>query len=1129
MATQSDLIRRFETAPLPDLLRVIRRPSQEEAAALKTWLGPARYERLRQQVLTPGKRGEAGPKRRNVVVLHGIMGAELTVRKGNDADLVWVHLPRIVAGGISRLKMGPDGAPENDSFATDMMRKYYLEMLAGLASEHDVEPFWFDWRRDLNESADQLNQMVSRRFGPTSEVYFVAHSMGGLVVRTWIKRHQVRWDKGCRLIMLGTPNHGSFAIPQVITGAHKMVRKLATADLRHNLSEFTKILNTFPGSCQMLPSPRVMENMEPLYRAATWPGRGVSQALLDRALKHHDALSKIIDRERMLYIAGTGHLTACDFRDWNAMDRLDGYVFTPEGDETVPHKLGFLRDDGGRVPVHFSRASHGDLPNDPKVVQAVKEYLADHHVSTLPDKPEAARGAPRGHEAAAMVREAWDREIAEFAAKVLATPARGGTRKDAEIEVTQESNLLSGFLDDGEVRSRSRGIPELNLPTVSPPAASRKKRGGKKIQIALHLESIETFGTRKLPDAEPVDFLAVGHYQGVQPQWAELALDVRLSKSLGLIDKADTEETADPAKLFITEATRRGAVTMRLGEPYVLPIPKSDLRIALAGLGLPGTFGRAELLMMIQEFVGTLGKLGCRHLGTVLIGSGDDNMDVPTVVRIWLETLHSLASSGLEVVPRITILQISPLRMQEVDKEIRELISLHASEWADSIDYVGPTLSEQKLDEKVNEELRAKEQARKEKAKKKDTRNDPPKELPPTFINVTRVRGGFEFSAITNAASVPLRVIKVDPVILDNIGRRLAENGVPREQRDWGTLLEKLLIPRDLRAKLFSSAAPVVLTVDASSARIPWELLRIPSTLPDPADSKDESGDAPEDIALHTDQVLGSRPGFGVTRQLRTVFAPAPELERGQRRKLRFLVVADPAEDASLEGAQQEAVAVAQIIERLKAELIAANSETTIEVVALIGPSEATREDVLRLLNQQRFDAMHFAGHCYFDPVDPAESGWIFHAGRNERITAAELSRLDRVPPFVFSNACESGITPDRFDRSQQAQPQGDRSSLALPPAFAEAFFERGVRNLICTAWPVGDSAALVFATEFYQALLGLSPDHNNRPVTIRDAMLHARRVTAASDGGMATWGAYQHYGNPSFRFLKDARPSPRS
>ena len=69
------------------------------------------------------------------------------------------------------------------------------------------------------------------------------------------------------------------------------------------------------------------------------------------------------------------------------------------------------------------------------------------------------------------------------------------------------------------------------------------------------------------------------------------------------------------------------------------------------------------------------------------------------------------------------------------------------------------------------------------------------------------------------------------------------------------------------------------------------------------------------------------------------------------------------------------------------------------------------------------------------------------------------------MPEFVFSNACESGITPDRA---------GNRS-VDLAPSFAESFFERGVGNFVCTAWPVDDEAARSFASTLYEALLGLS------------------------------------------------------
>lgn len=1108
MATQQELIRRFETAPLPELQRIIYRPSQDEAAALKVWLGPDRYERLRKVALEPKTRGPS-QKRKNVVVLHGIMGAELTVRKGKDEDVIWVNLLRVGAGRIRELRMKSDGSPEVDSYASDMMRKYYIEMLVGLGQEHNVQPFWFDWRRDLAESADQLQKSLTYWFGASSEVDFVAHSMGGLVVRTWIKRHKPRWDKGCRLVMLGTPNHGSFAIPQVITGAHKMVRKLETLDVRHDLGEFTRILNTFPGSLQMLPSPRVMPEMAPLYDAATWQGRGVSQSLLDRARKHHDSLAEVVDRERMAYIAGVGHLTAFGVRDWSGMDRLDGYTFTPEGDETVPHKLGFLNDDGGRVPVHFTRASHGELPNDPEVVTAVRQYLDSGEIKVLPASINAARGGvsglPRGSGAARVLQEEWDQEVHQFTSTVQTARSRGSSADDRR-ERALEASVLSGFLDDNAsmpaITSRGGNREASDEEDVESEKRSKPDPAGQVIEVAIQLGFIETFVDKKKSGAAPVDFLAAGHYQGVEPQYAEKALDIRLSRAVGLVDAATPDDEIDPDDLFITQGTRRGAVTMRLGEPYILPIPGSGLRIALAGLGPPGTFGRAELLLMVQEFTTTLAQLGCKHLGTVLIGSGTENMDIPTASRIWLETLHRLATSGLRVIPRITFVQNSAARAAEMDKAFKQVLERHKETWQGSIRYLGSPPSAAALAS--------------EKAKNEAPKGNPPPpnaEGPPTFINVSKIRDGYEFAAITNEASVPQRIIKVDPALVESVCRRLARNGVMKEQREWGTLLERLLIPRDLRTKLFSSASPVVFTVDASAARIPWEMLRVPSVLPEQQESSPVT--SPQRLERHLDGFLGSKQGFGVTRQLRTVFAPAPALARGKNRNLKFLIVADPAEDASLPGAQEEAEAVAGIA----AEFRERYRESTggrydVEIVKRIGPSEASREEVLCLLTSQAFDVLHFAGHCYFDEKNPVESGWIFHAERNERLTAAELSRLDYVPPFVFSNACESGITPDRVDERM----------LGIAPAFAESFFERGVRNFVCTAWPVDDLAALEFAREFYLSFLGLREKTGLNPSTIRDAMLDARRITAAAGtGGMETWGAYQHYGNPSFRFLKPA------
>ena len=230
---------------------------------------------------------------------------------------------------------------------------------------------------------------------------------------------------------------------------------------------------------------------------------------------------------------------------------------------------------------------------------------------------------------------------------------------------------------------------------------------------------------------------------------------------------------------------------------------------------------------------------------------------------------------------------------------------------------------------------------------------------------------------------------------------------------------------------------------------------------------------------------------------------------------MRVLVVADPAEGAyHLPGAEEEGVEVADLFESFNI-AYEGLSDNSVEVVRLFGPHEATRTTFLRHLTLHSYDVLHFAGHCVYDAENPEASGWIFSGGK--RVSANELNRIDRVPKFVFSNACESGITPDR---------SGLRSDR-LAPSFAETFFKRGITNFVCTAWPVDDAAALEFALTLYARLLGLSKANDQesryepiKPQPMHIALREARLAIAEAPGGSRTWGAYQHYGSPYFRFF---------
>ena len=125
----------------------------------------------------------------------------------------------------------------------------------------------------------------------------------------------------------------------------------------------------------------------------------------------------------------------------------------------------------------------------------------------------------------------------------------------------------------------------------------------------------------------------------------------------------------------------------------------------------------------------------------------------------------------------------------------------------------------------------------------------------------------------------------------------------------------------------------------------------------------------------------------------------------------------------------------------------------------------------------------------------------------DKALTPGELSRLRRVPSYVFANGCYSGLVPG----SQR------QFSAKHTPSLAAAFLQGGVANLVCAAWEVNSKAALVFAVTLYTNLLGL--DGPAQPM--HSAMRRARIAVWNLDNGLHTWGAYQHYGNPYFRFFR--------
>ena len=557
----------------------------------------------------------------NVVFLHGITGADLSVvdPKG-DADGVWVNVMRIMAGRMGQLRLNADAKSEADPRlrcrATRVNQKYYAKAVLSLRARWNVEPYAYDWRRDIDEAADGLAELIGRVFSGQA-VHLVAHSMGGLVARNFILRHAELWEAmrqgelsgGGRLVMLGTPNYGSFSIPPVLTGSDQLMELLERLDLAHNMPELLAITNTFLGSYMLLPAPgKLPPALGVLYQRDTWgEAPGISQPHLNRTYQFYKDLEQAstIDATRMVYVAGCRNATIASM---NIVAPGDfEYSLSYDGDGRVPHALGLLPG----VPVYYVDEVHGDLARNEEVLRAVDELLETGSTDELSTTLLRSRAVtvPKLRD----YRTAADRRLMEELERI-ANKARGPEGPDSVT--VEEQRFAADALVKAALGTNARSLSK-PLPGAAE-ASARARRDAAGIR-PVDLELTVRFGDVTMVKAPVV---VVGHYRGVQPV-----------NAIGAIDRA--------LGGWITRAVRHGMISGHLGETFFVPTHGAlgAEAVVVAGMGDYGQFSPASLRRLMANVALGAGALGVPMLASVLVGAGEGALDRDTALREMLEGL----------------------------------------------------------------------------------------------------------------------------------------------------------------------------------------------------------------------------------------------------------------------------------------------------------------------------------------------------------------------------------------------------------------------------------------------------------------------------------------------------------
>ena len=954
--------------------------------------------------------GEVTGRRPVLFVLPGVMGSSLAVR--DRTDEVWLSVPRIVAGQLTRLRMDQP----LEILPTGLIGMAYGDLVTFMGRSHDVLAFPYDWRQSVRKAAEGLADEVAAALERTAAdgqpVRILAHSMGGLVARAMIARRPDLWqrirDRGGRLVMLGTPNRGSWEIVRMLVARGGTLKQLALADAPNGLPALLAMIREFPGVLELLP-----EDAQDFFSAATWqgladydqaeewgvPGQGRPAAgapsWLEQAREARAWLrDRAIDPRGMIYVAGAAPETpstlyrTVEQRFLQPRRNTLGFFASARGDSRV------LWDDGilPGVPTWYAPGmSHGDLASDGRLFRALEDLLVQGRTDD-----QALRTDPPVSREADQQRPLREPEPA--------------------------------FYPDQPTLERTALAISRRRPETAPRA---------EVRVCVTHGSLAFVEHR----------VAVGHYQADTIVGSEAYLDYVLEGRL----RARQDLGLYPGAL--------GSHSV-LDHPSPGGKPGGALLVGLGEVGeltpgtLAATFARALLALARHtlEMPGAAADRAPRapygiELSSVLIGAGTGGIGIRdsalALLRGVAQANRTLEQSGQAEQVRITGIELIELRQDRAIEAMRAVQRID-----DDPELSGGFRVPRLLREGTG-----------------GTRYVGGAEDDPTWWHRLQIigaeSGSLRFTLLTQRARAEETLVATQAALVDRFVERACA-GTAYDPSVNRTLFE-MLLPLGLKdgSALRSN---LVLVLDEAAARYPWEMLEDRWSQPLPgragAGSAGRGGERkPRAVEL------------GLLRQLRTREHRAePVMSAGDC----ALVIGDPRSDfVPLPGAREEARRVAIALERSGYQITALVEPSAEQVMAAL---HADAYRVMHLaghgVHRARLagDAPPLCNACG-QPLPARDeelvSGMIIGAGMV--LTPGDVQQMRRVPELVFINCCHLGrpdADPGKLD-SDRAQAHRLAANLAVQ------FIRMGVRAVVAAGWAVNDQAAQTFAETLYHGMAG--------------------------------------------------------
>lgn len=987
--------------PSAEIDRLLVRGERDEL--LRSYFGDEEYAELRDLARRASLRLRRGGPR--VLILPGILGSTLGIRKARRDDLIWFDPLSIVGGAASKLALGTNGARVEPFDVIALLYTRLKWRLRWFGFEADYWPY--DWRKGIDELGRELKKVCDK----LGEVHLVAHSMGGLVARAAVAQGAASIQ---RVVMLGTPNAGSFVPVQVFRATSTSLRQVAALDLRHTSEQLVNsVFTTFPSLYQMLPFADHFQTLD-LYSQSGWPKvpadlKPPRRALLERAVKVQRGLAEP-DPSRFHLVAGYGQPTVVGMRRSEAPG--DGeflYEQSDRGDGTVP--LDFAALPG--MSVRYVEETHNGLPRNGRVAEAVSDLLRTGMTDGLSDSvPPLRRAVER---------------VAE--SQLRAQPVFDGREGHAVTEREQRETVLALLspvpLERAEVREGPAG-EVAGRPGAAgleaAPAAPRFDRivVGRQRMHRLDLDLVN--GSITDVDARAA---VLGVFQNVKPSGPAEAFNERLGN-------------------VVDELVARRMFTAGLGEVFILPTGTHLVRpetVLFAGLGPFDAFTGEAQQVVAGNVLRTLVRAGVDEFVTVLFGGNSaepPGVSLENLVRGFIEAL--LEADPQHRFRRIALCEKNAERYAAMKQRLYELAGTPLFEQVElTIDELPPPPPSAAPVPPRAAPRRWPEQDPVYLTVRWEALEDPAGEE--VALRSSLLTAGNKATVISTLRQFSLAELK----------RLLAR--LPRlpssKVAEFGQLLaERVLHPdmRDVLARDEFRERHLILAHDAESSRIPWEIVNF--------------GDVRE-------------PRFpvveaGVTRKyMADNMSIAKWLERRRTdATLEVLLIVNPTED--LAGAEEEGREIRKALRDLPTVRVTELSGPKADRRTLLRQFRSGRYDVVHYAGHAHFNSrspelsgIRCAGGEVLSGADLRDIGNLpslvfFNACESARIRAARAEGNEE--------EAERGEEREVDERARESA------------GFAEAFLRGGVANFIGTYWEVGDEAASTMATEFYRQVIDGQP-----------------------------------------------------